>query len=125
MENPQLRAKLVIASELRNASNGISGFMLYREGQFMQYIEGEQASLNALFSNICNDPRHDVRCHVRASVQARRFPNWLMKQDPVDSCDAMALDSLWNMLNATALGTSAEGVWATLDAYARFVYLQL
>lgn len=99
--------------------------MLYREGQIMQYIEGEQAPLNALFSKICNDPRHDVRVHLKQSFTARRFPDWHMKLDPEESLDEMVLDSLWNMLTAAAVGVATDGVWAMLDFYSRDACLKL
>ena len=125
LADPEARELLATTSATRNATAEISGFMLYREGQFMQYIEGEQAPLNALFSKICNDPRHEVRAHVKETLNARRFPNWRMKLDPEDTLDAMALESLWNMLTATAVGGSADGVWATLDSYARYAGVKL
>ena len=125
LTDPLEREQLAIRSADRNASAEISGFMLYREGQFMQYIEGEQAPLNALFSKICNDPRHDVRVHLKQSFTARRFPDWQMKLDPEESLDKMVLDSLWNMLTAAAVGVATDGVWAMLDSYSRYAYLKL
>ena len=125
LADPLEREQLAIRSADHNTSAEISGFMLYREGQFMQYIEGEQAPLNALFSEICNDPRHDVRVHLKQSFTARRFPNWQMKLDPEESLDEMVLDSLWNMLTAAVLGVTTDGVWATLDSYSRYTCLKL
>ena len=125
LTDPLEREQLATRSADRNASAEISGFMLYREGQFMQYIEGEQAPLNALFAEICKDPRHDVRAQLKQSFDVRRFPNWHMKFEPEDSLDAMAFDSLWNMLTAAVLGAATEGVWMTLGCYARFARMKL
>lgn len=125
LADPDARELLATTSATRNASAEISGFMLYREGHFMQYIEGEQGPLNALFAKICADSRHEVRAHISESIQTRRFPNWRMKLDPEDYMDALALESLWNMLAATAVGQSPEGAWSTLDTYAQYAGLKL
>lgn len=41
-----------------NARRGITGFLLYRDGNFMQLLEGDQGVVRALYATICGDSRH-------------------------------------------------------------------
>jgi len=60
-------ARLLSDSELRelhgdavrgNASRGVTGFLLYRGGNFLQILEGEEPVIRPLFESIRKDTRH-------------------------------------------------------------------
>ena len=55
---PQLRAILERSRE-RNLRLGITGLLLYRNGNFMQVMEGDEATVRELYRLVCNDPRHN------------------------------------------------------------------
>lgn len=62
-----------------NATQGISGVLLYADGQFIQVLEGPAAAVDALLVNIENDPRHDhVRVLMRRRLPHRDFAEWHM-----------------------------------------------
>ena len=43
----------------KNIQNNISGILLYNAGNFLQYLEGNEQEIKALYYNkICNDYRH-------------------------------------------------------------------
>lgn len=63
----------------KNKRLGITGILLYREGNILQTLEGEQAVVEALFQTIARDPRHsDVMVLLRGPIEARVFPDWSM-----------------------------------------------
>ena len=73
----------------RNAEQGITGYLLYDDGQFIQAIEGEPASVEALVERIERDPRHDaLEIVARERIGQREFGDWSMGWFHVDnSCD--------------------------------------
>ena len=63
----------------RNAAAGVTGLLLYRDGVFMQVLEGEEEAVRALYRRIAHDPRHhDVTNIWVAHAPQRRFPDWSM-----------------------------------------------
>ena len=51
-------ATLLETSRRNNAPTGITGMLLYKDGSFMQVIEGEEEEIHKLHSRISRDPRH-------------------------------------------------------------------
>lgn len=63
-----------------NRSAGISGCLLYRDGYFMQLLEGQQQRIRALYDRIRSDPRMvDCQLVMEAPIAARKFRDWGMK----------------------------------------------
>lgn len=64
-----------------NLQHSITGYLLYAQDKFMQYIEGEEAELDALYARIAKDPRHQIlNCLEQSFSEGRRFPNWSMNR---------------------------------------------
>lgn len=62
-----------------NAQQGITGVLAYGNGQFMQVLEGEQASIAALYERIALDRRHDnVVRFADKPIDQRSFQAWSM-----------------------------------------------
>ena len=63
-----------------NQSTHITGTLIYHRGFFLQIIEGDKASITALFySQIANDRRHyNVTIFHEGYALKREFPNWQM-----------------------------------------------
>jgi hypothetical protein len=75
---PQLLTLLNKARE-KNASLGITGMLLFKEGNFMQLIEGEKVALHSLFQTISDDPRHHHLLVIfNEAAQERLFADWTM-----------------------------------------------
>ena len=49
---------ILAQSREANAKAGITGMLLYKDGNFMQALEGEETAVRALYARICRDPRH-------------------------------------------------------------------
>lgn len=71
-----LRA-LVGKARARNRKLSVTGMLLYENGSFLQTLEGSPEKLNALWSSITQDPRHDhIELLSEHMVPARVFPDW-------------------------------------------------
>ena len=70
---------LLETSRRNNALTGISGLLLYKDGNFMQVIEGAEAEIHKLHEKISHDPRHGGLITLTEKViQRRQFPEWKM-----------------------------------------------
>ena len=71
-----------------NAYAGITGVLLYSEGDIMQVLEGEAERVQALFATIAGDGRHrDVTKLADGPVDQRVFADWSMRFRSVPSAD--------------------------------------
>lgn len=102
---------MLVQARAKNQRLGITGLLVYRGGNFMQYIEGEQSSVQQLFAAISADGRHrDCVVLAEGPLRERQFGHWDMNfrqafGQPLFSLSELAYDG--------------EGVKATL---ARFVH---
>lgn len=63
----------------KNEARGISGILLYAEGNIIQVLEGEQEVIETLFEKIKNDRRHSGLMIIsKGRVEQRDFPNFAM-----------------------------------------------
>ncbi len=49
---------LLVKSREKNSQKGITGMLLYNDGNFMQLIEGKETAVKQLYTVISHDPRH-------------------------------------------------------------------
>lgn len=77
---------LLRTSRENNAMLGITGMLLYRDGNIMQLLEGEPAPVRALYERIAQDPRHHT-CQILLTSDSdhRMFPDWSMAFRRLDS----------------------------------------
>lgn len=77
---------LLNGSVARNTQAGITGLLLYKDGCFMQALEGDEASLVRLFSKISRDPRHHhVIPLIHEQITQRNFPSSAMAFRDLDT----------------------------------------
>jgi len=63
----------------RNQAREISGLLLYSGGNIIQNLEGPDNAVDAVYAEICADPRHHgLRVLVREEVAERSFADWAM-----------------------------------------------
>lgn len=71
--------QIVETARRNNAANGISGMLLYMDGNFIQLLEGDKPVVEATFSRIEADERHrGVIVLDGRDAGARVFENWSM-----------------------------------------------
>jgi hypothetical protein len=77
---------LLTTSRRNNARAEVTGMLLYREGRFLQVLEGPEAGVRSRFLAIESDTRHqDVQILVEDRAEQRQFPDWTMAYDPVST----------------------------------------
>ncbi len=90
-------------AQIANDQLGITGLLLHREDSFFQIIEGDQASVEALFQKIESDSRHTrVEVMFRGASQGREFPDWKMGFLELDGIDVRMLPAFSNFLDDDA-----------------------
>lgn len=83
---------LLAVSRRNNAADGVSGMLLYDDGNFIQYLEGEKAAVETVFERICKDPRHAGMLVVsRGEVDKLCFADWSMGFHGVTPQDRAAI----------------------------------
>jgi hypothetical protein len=76
---PEMLEELLQLSRARNAAHGITGLLLYRDGCFMQLIQGPGEAVRSLYASICRDPRHgEITTLQDEPCSQRDFPEWSM-----------------------------------------------
>ena len=121
-EGPWARADLLELLRLAHAKNpllGITGMLLFRDGTFVQLLEGERDEVEALYDTIRADVRHQaVTTLWRVESDSRWFADWSMgfrdlEDDPVTVPGLT--DLLRGPVNASALGHEVvQELWSTL-----------
>jgi hypothetical protein len=67
-----------------NARDGVTGTLICRDDLFLQFLEGPEEAVEAAFGRIARDDRHiEVSRLLSGPADARRFPEWAMRHDPV------------------------------------------
>lgn len=62
-----------------NRGDNITGCLLYYNGEFLQYLEGNQIKVLQLFDKIKTDPRHqNIQLISHDHIDARQFEKWEM-----------------------------------------------
>lgn len=68
---------IVRISRNKNPKAQITGIISYREGQYLQVLEGPSFEVDKLMSKIVSDPRHeDIWVFLDIHIAKRSFPNW-------------------------------------------------
>jgi hypothetical protein len=113
----QLESILAI-SRRNNGRDGITGLLLYDDGNFIQAIEGEPAAIERLMARLSGDPRHrGIQVVSTEAVASRLFSDWAMEAQRLDRVAQLPLAASGAniapiMLNAFLrnVGTTATGV---------------
>lgn len=70
---------LLEQSRDNNARSGITGMLLYKDGNFMQVMEGPEQAVNELYERILKDKRHaGLMLLFKEPIEERQFPSWTM-----------------------------------------------
>ncbi len=78
MTAEQLKVLLAV-SKRNNEAAGVTGMLLYKDGNFLQLLEGEKADVQGVYERIRRDPRHEnILVLLQESPEAREFAGWGM-----------------------------------------------
>ena len=71
--------RIVAEARARNAVNGITGVLLYCDGNFMQYFEGEADAVRETFARIrASESHYQVNELMNQPIEEREFSDWAM-----------------------------------------------
>ena len=114
MSEDQLAALLEKARE-NNAKLGVTGVLLYHDGNFMQLLQGPVASVRKIYSAIESDPRHHMLIPiVEESGMPREFADWSMACGRID---ARAWEALMLQLSPDGSALAPGSAASTLKAF--------
>ncbi len=66
-------------SQKNNQRRGITGMLLYKDGNFLQVLEGPHAEITDLMETVERDNRHrGFIVLTKKPIKERQFPNWSM-----------------------------------------------
>jgi hypothetical protein len=104
LSKPQL-LELLAKSRDNNVRAGITGLLLYKEGNFMQVLEGEEREVLATHSRIECDSRHKgLITLLSESIPERRFPGWSMSLRDLASPEVRSTPGFSEFLNTPLTG---------------------
>lgn len=87
--------EIVNVAKVENAKRQITGVLFYLNGVFLQIIEGEEALLRQLMSNIEKDKRHsNIEYLIDTKVEQRGFQKWNMDSFHLDSKQKISRDTI-------------------------------
>lgn len=73
-----VKEMLKLAQE-KNAEHNVTGCLLYHKNQFLQLIEGEEATIKRLYANILYDRRHyDIKTVMERHTDTTLWSDWAM-----------------------------------------------
>ena len=74
-------AQIFDVSRSNNKKSGVTGALLITDHYFVQALEGDESTVNALYGRICDDTRHEQVSVVESgAVESRVFSRWSMAQ---------------------------------------------
>ncbi len=84
--NDQELLDILQVSRGNNTAGEITGLLLYKGGNFMQVLEGDEEVITSLYEKIKIDPRHkDVSIISREQIPSRQFSVWEMAFQNLDN----------------------------------------
>jgi len=83
---------ILIKSRENNAKAGITGLLLFHEGNFIQVLEGNKDEIHALYKKIGFDTRHKLLIKlVDEPTDKRNFPEWSMGYKAISTDEILKL----------------------------------
>lgn len=102
---------LLQQSRDNNTRVSVTGMLLYKDGNFMQLLEGLEETVMSLYAKIERDPRHrGVLILLRREIRERAFPDWSMGFKNLDDASLEQIPGYSPFMNEplTAAGFQAD-----------------
>lgn len=118
-ETPEL-LELLDRARRHNEQAGLTGMLLYADGNFFQVLEGEAPVIEALYARIQRDPRHAHMTRIiHEPIPERAFADWTMgfcDVSKAELADIVGVNDFFREGRA-ALGPDAGRARKLLDAF--------
>lgn len=97
--------QLLEISRRNNTPRNITGLLLYRDGNFMQVLEGEEQHVRETHARILRDTRHQGAITLlQERIVERAFPGWAMAFRNLNAPELKALPGYSDFLNEDWFG---------------------
>ena len=118
---PDDLAGILAVSRRNNARAGVTGVLLYSDGNVLQAFEGPAEAVDATYARVHADGRHrGVLMLYRGLSAERSFPDWAMGLPSLASLPEGAHDGARSLFDLTAPGpTRAHRLLSSFRAFAR------
>lgn len=94
-----------------NERLGITGLMIYIDGNIIQMLEGEEEKVRAVYNRILSDPRHHgVLKLLDRPLDKRNFENWSMQFKSMSHAAAASIVGYNNLKKENFLAPSNQAV---------------
>lgn len=108
-------AALLMQARANNARHGVTGVLLYNDGNFMQLLQGPEDAVRNIFAAIKADARHHmVISIVDETGLPREFADWSMA---CGRLDARTWEALMSQLSPDGSALSAGSVAGILKSF--------
>ena len=103
-------------SRARNLSHGITGMLMYLEGNFLhlfegrfiQVLKGSRDEVTAIFQQIKKDKRHhDILLLKEAESESRAFEKWLRDIKAMHLAEYEAMSGFFSLEDLTSKNTES------------------
>ena len=99
MSDDELKNILTKARE-KNQQKDVTGMLLYRNGFFVQVLEGDKQQVEDTFKVIRKDPRHNnLLMLYKNNITERSFEDWSMGFSVIDDQTLKSLDGFNDFLD--------------------------
>ena len=94
--------EILAESRRNNEAAGVTGMLLYKDGNLMQVLEGDEEAVQATYARISADPRHrGLMVLLKEAVEDRQFEDWTMAFRDLEAADAQAVPGYSQFLNTS------------------------
>lgn len=94
--------ELLAQSRENNSKIGVTGMLLFKEGNFLQALEGDREKVLTLYKKIAKDVRHQKLTTLsQGNIAHRDFPDWSMGFNNLGSSSAARPASFSPFLNTS------------------------
>lgn len=112
-------AELAVCSTGNNRKLDITGVLFFTGDRFVQVMEGERLTVQALFDRIKSDPRHErVTVLKDGPIPSRSFSGWAMRLVTLQFVSVALRETLMEALRLLA-GDDKDGATETVDPIVR------
>ena len=105
----QQLVELLEKSRINNAKVGVTGLLLYKDGVFIQVLEGARDAVQQVWERISRDPRHSVGTTLQTGeTNFRQFPDWSMGFRDLDDPAVQQLPGFSDFMNRPVTGPGVK-----------------
>ncbi len=106
--SPSELTDLLTVSRRNNTSLGVTGLLLYKDGNFMQVLEGERETIESLYQKIEADRRHHgCLLLLKGETEKRQFADWAMAFRDLNSARVQDVEGYSTFLDSARADPAA------------------